>query len=234
MSVIGSPRPFACEALERLEDRTPTPDIDAELACAIASKDRSECMILHEQKLGGEKKEHVEQKRRNIIQNLGYWRREIKCKISMVDERVSVAGLPQLHQVTDKLDTILLGLGVPDHEVENARFRIPSTDLDFWVDDLDFWRGLRTAAQRVNQEDSQPTPPTHTSPSSEPPCVLVPFSNSSRSPPVRGVQGARVQKKRPQNNNWTQNRRSTRASKQQPSPSLRGKSWVWLPPRRRP
>lgn len=220
MSMNGSPHAVANGAFQRFPGLTPTRDLDDD---APETTSKTECKLLIYQLWGGPNKELVEQKRRKRVQMPQYWRREIECKLNIVAERTSSAELPKLHQTIDGLDKILLRLGESRENVEDARFRIPGADTAYWDDDLDFQRGLKEEKQGSNQsngEVSQPAQPTRTPPLPEPPHVLAPRSNNSCSPPTKGVQGARVQKKRPKNN-WTQNRRSTRSSTQKQKSTVR-------------
>ena len=163
MSVIGSTHSLAREAFARLQNLTPTPPLDDNVR---KTSSKAECELLRCQGWGGENKKLVEQTRREKIQDLEYWRCEIKFKVSIFDEQVSSAGLAQLYQIIDQLDKILLGLGMPPEDVENARFEVPGTNLSFWNHELDFRRGLKEETQGWNQsngEDSQPAQPTCTS-----------------------------------------------------------------------
>lgn len=221
MPVVESLHSLVSEAIQRLKNRTPTPPVDDDMP---DNSSKAECQLLRSQRWGGENKKLVERQRREKIQDPHYWKREVGFMMSIFDKKVSSATLPQLRHVIDKLGQILLDLGVPSDDVENERFEVPETDSLFWNQELNFWRYLKEETERSNQgneEDSKPAQPTRTPPLPKQSQVPAPHSNSRSPSPIKGVQGARVQKKRFHIKTYTQKNRGIQASKQQKSSSPR-------------
>lgn len=167
MSVIGSPRVDAYEALEQLQNLTPTRSLSDDDDDVHKTSSKTECEFLRHQGWGGGS-EVVEQKRRKRITKLEYRRWDIRRRLDNVCKLVLNAGLLQLQKMTVDLDTLLSDLGVTPEDDDNVRFEVHKTMTEYWNEELKFLQGLQEETERSNQsngEDSQPALPTRTSPS---------------------------------------------------------------------
>ena len=221
MPLIRSPQtPYATgtveEAFRRAKHRTPVLDDGRE------TSSKEECEFLMAQGWGGRDQELVERKRQRQIQEDLYWKLWIGRQFSLAAEQVSNAELMQLQKTTKTLNGLLSDLGVAPDDIEDARSNIPASETEFWNSELGVWKSFK---EETEQSDEQSTS-TRTSPSPEPrqpsPLnVLASRSINCPSSPLRGVQKARVQKRRPKSHGWTKKKRNTKVPEQQEPPLAR-------------